>query len=89
MKCEISCGRFVTTDISTFKAAQVTGSLFQENCDSGTASSIFTGSYVDHAEFLEALEKYKAMGQWCLGDLDGHEFLAIFPMAASLSLADH
>jgi len=66
MKCEISCGRFVATDISTFKAAQVTGSLFQENCDSGTASSVFTGFYVDHAEPLEALEQYKAMGSMVL-----------------------
>ena len=66
------------------------GSLFRENCDSGAVSSVFTGFYVDHAEPLKALEQYKAIGQWCLGDLlDGHEFLAVFPMAAPSSPVDH
>ena len=53
--------------ISYLKAAQVTGSLFQENCDSGVASSVFTGFFVDNAEPLEALEQYKAMGSMMLG----------------------
>jgi hypothetical protein len=54
------------------------GSLWS---DDGAVSSVFTSFYVDHAEPLEALKQYKAMGQWGLGGLlDGHEFLAIFPV---------
>jgi len=79
-------GILASSSISYLRAAKVTGSLFQEGCDSGAVSSVFTGFYVDHAEPLEALEQYKAIGQWCLGDLlDGHEFLAIFPMTAPRS----
>jgi len=56
-----------TCSISYLKAVQVTGSLFQENCDSGAASPVFTGFYVDHAEPLEALEQYKPMRSMVVG----------------------
>lgn len=68
--------------IDYLKTAQLCGNLFQEGSDTGAVSSVFTEFYVDHAEPLEALDKFKARGKWCLGELlDGHEYLAIFPVA--------
>lgn len=70
-----------SSSITYLRAAQLKGSIFQADCDDGAVSSVFTSFYVDHAEPLEALEQYKAKGQWGLGELlDGHEFLAIFPV---------
>lgn len=68
--------------IDYLKGAVLHGKLFQADSDTSAISSVFTQFYVDHAEPLEALEKYKARGAWCLGELlDGHEFLALFPVA--------
>ncbi|KAG2034199.1 hypothetical protein BDR03DRAFT_965754 [Suillus americanus] len=75
-------GILEASPISYLKAAQPKGMLFQENCNNGVVSSVFTEFYVDHAEPLAVLGQYKLKGQWCLGELlDGHEFLAIFPIA--------
>jgi len=69
------------SDIIYLKGAQLRGSIFQEDNDSGAISSVFTEFYVDHDEPLEALAKFKAKGKWCLGELlKGHEYLAIFPV---------
>ncbi|KAG1742266.1 uncharacterized protein EDB91DRAFT_1052130, partial [Suillus paluster] len=74
-------GILASSSISYLKAAELRGNLFQADCDASTVSSVFTSFYVDHTEPLEALQQYKAKGQWCLGDLlEGHEFLAIFPI---------
>ncbi|KAG2147806.1 uncharacterized protein EDB93DRAFT_1240545 [Suillus bovinus] len=68
--------------ISYVKAAQLRGTLFEDNCNNRAISSVYTEFYVDHAEPLAVLEQYKKKGPWCLGELlDGHEFLAIFPIA--------
>ena len=73
-----------SSSVNYLKAAQLRGSLFQADCDSGAVSSVFTSFYVDHKEPLEALKQYKAKGRWSLGDLlEGHEFLAIFPVVRS------
>jgi len=75
-------GILASSSASYLKAAQVRGSLFQADCDSGAVSSAFTSFYVDHDEPLKVLKRYEAKGQWSLGELlDGHEFLAIFPVA--------
>ena len=67
--------------INYLKTAQLTGSVFNEGDESGAVSSVFTAFYVDHVEPLEALEKFKLRGRWCLGELlDGHKYLAIFPV---------
>ncbi|KAG2029470.1 hypothetical protein BDR03DRAFT_880661, partial [Suillus americanus] len=80
--CGHAKGILEATPISYLKAAHPKGMLFQENCNNGVVSSVFTEFYVDHAEPLAVLEQYKLKGQWCLGELlDGHEFLAIFPIA--------
>jgi hypothetical protein len=70
------------SNISYLKSAHLRGTLFQAGCDTGAVSSVFTEFYVDHEEPLEALDKFKARGQWCLGELlEGHEYLALFPVA--------
>jgi len=82
-------GILASSSISYLKAAQLKGSVFQADRDSGAVSSAFTSFYVDHAEPLEALEQYKTKGQWGLGDLlDGHEFLVIFPVAPMNPIAN-
>ena len=69
------------SDAKYLKVAQPRGCIFQEDDDSGAISSVFTEFYVDHNEPSEALAKFKAKGKWCLGELlDGHEYLAIFPV---------
>jgi hypothetical protein len=79
-----AAGILAASDIQYLKDAKLSGKLFQEDNDSGAVSSVFTEFYVDHDEPLEVLEQYKAKGQWCLGELlDGHEFLAIFPVMTS------
>jgi len=77
------------SDIGYLKAAQLRGNLFQEveEMDPGTVFSVFTEFYVDHKEPLEVLDKFRAKGKWCLGDLlDGHEFLALFPVVPLIKL---
>ena len=70
-----------SSNIQYLKDAKLSGKLFQEDYDGGAVSSVFTEFYVDHEEPLEVLDQYKAKGKWCLGELlDGHEFLAIFPV---------
>ncbi|KAG1800092.1 hypothetical protein EV424DRAFT_1518445, partial [Suillus variegatus] len=82
-------GILASSPISYLKPAQLRGSLFQDSCDSDAISSVFTKFYVDHTEPLAVLEQYKKKGQWCLGELlDGHEFLAVFPIAP-VSLVHH
>ena len=72
----------LSSTIDYLKTAQLRGELFQENSDTGAVSSIFTEFYVDHAEPLEALDKFKARGRWCLGKLlEGHKYLALFPVS--------
>jgi hypothetical protein len=79
--CEHTSGILGSSPISYLKVAQLTGELFEDNYNSGTISSAFTKFYVDHTEPLEVLSLYKKKDQWCLGELlDGHEFLAIFPI---------
>ena len=73
-----------SSDIGYLRAAQLCGSLFQEveEMAPGTVSSVFMEFYVDHKELLEVLDKFRVKGKWCLGDLlDGHEYLALFPVA--------
>ncbi|KIK47488.1 hypothetical protein CY34DRAFT_8883 [Suillus luteus UH-Slu-Lm8-n1] len=71
-------GILESSPISYLKAAQLRGALFQDNCNNGAISSVFTEFYVDHDEPLTVLSQYKKRDQWCLGELlDGHEFLAI------------
>ncbi|KAG1882072.1 hypothetical protein F4604DRAFT_1577611 [Suillus subluteus] len=78
-----------SSPISYLKAAQLRGSLFQDSCDNGAISSVFTEFYVDHTEPLAVLEQYKKKGQWCLGELlDGHEFLTVFPIAPMSPVCD-
>ena len=78
----------LASHISYLETAQLTGSVFNEGDESGAVSSVFTAFYVDHVEPLEALEKFKLRGRWCLGELlDGHKYLAIFPVEP-LSLID-
>ncbi|KAG1746511.1 hypothetical protein EDB19DRAFT_1894246 [Suillus lakei] len=74
-------GILQSSPISYLNDAQLKGVLFEDNCDNGSISSVFTKFYVDHTEPLKVLAHYKNKGQWCLGELaDGHEFLAIFPI---------
>jgi hypothetical protein len=74
-------GILQSSPISYLNDAQLKGILFEDNCDNGSISSVFTKFYVDHTEPLKVLAHYKNKGQWCLGELaDGHEFLAIFPI---------
>ncbi|KAG1868786.1 hypothetical protein C8R48DRAFT_771555 [Suillus tomentosus] len=78
-------GILESSPISYLKAAQLRGTLFQDNCDNKAISSVFTEFYIDHTEPLAVLQQYKKRGRWCLGELlDGHEFFAIFPIAVSL-----
>ena len=68
------------SDVSYLKSVQLRGSIFEADCNTGAVSSVFTEFYVDHDEPLEALDKFKVRGPWCLGDLlDGHEYLVVFP----------
>ncbi|KAG1835597.1 hypothetical protein EV424DRAFT_1562772, partial [Suillus variegatus] len=78
-------GILESSPISYLKAAQLRGTLFQDNCDNKAISSVFTEFYVNHTEPLAVLRQYKKRGQWCLGELlNGHEFLAIFPITVGL-----
>ncbi|KAG2135116.1 hypothetical protein DEU56DRAFT_981205 [Suillus clintonianus] len=68
--------------VDYLKSGQLRGALFQENVGTGAVSSAFTEFYVDHAEPSKALEKFKARGKWCLGELlEGHEYLALFSVS--------
>ncbi len=50
--------------------------LFENDCNTGAISSVFTNFYVDHHEPLEALAIYKASGGWILGELlEGHKYV--------------
>ncbi|KAG1746958.1 hypothetical protein EDB19DRAFT_1848448 [Suillus lakei] len=80
--CENAAKVLEATPIDYLKGAQLRGDLFQENTGNGAVSSVFTEFYVDHAEPLNVLEKFKASGKWCLGELlEGHEYLALFPVS--------
>jgi hypothetical protein len=57
-----------SSSISYLTAAQLKGSLFQSDCESGAVSSVFTSFYVDHDEPSEVLKQCEAKGQWGLGD---------------------
>ncbi|KAG1875710.1 hypothetical protein F4604DRAFT_1761561 [Suillus subluteus] len=73
--------------VDYIKSAQLRGDLFQENSNTGAVSSAFTEFYVDHAEPSKALEQFKAKGKWCLGELlEGHEYLALFPVSPGRAL---
>lgn len=70
-------GILASSNVGYLKAAPLRGALFEENCDSGAVSSVFTKFYVDHTEPLKVLAQYKGKGQWCLGDLlDGHDYFS-------------
>ncbi|KAG2134010.1 hypothetical protein BD769DRAFT_1627403 [Suillus cothurnatus] len=70
---EHTSGILGSSPISYLKAAQ--------QLQQWHISSVFTKFFVDHTEPLEVLSLYKKKDQWCLGELlDGHEFLAIFPI---------
>jgi hypothetical protein len=78
---EHASGILGSSPISYLKAAQLRGTLFEDNCNNSTISSAFTKFYVDHTEPLAVLSHYKEKDHWCLDKLlDGDEFLAIFPM---------
>ncbi|KAG2068963.1 hypothetical protein BDR04DRAFT_1022796, partial [Suillus decipiens] len=80
--CKHAKGIPESSSISYLNVAQPNGMLFQENCNNRVVSCVFTKVYVDHAEPLVVLEKYKNKDSWCLGKLlNGHEFLTIFPIA--------
>ncbi|KAG1836467.1 hypothetical protein DFJ58DRAFT_719089 [Suillus subalutaceus] len=80
--CEHAGGILASSPISYLKAAQLRGTLFEDDYDTSTISSVFTKFYVDHTEPLAVLSHCKEKDQWCLGELlDGYEFLAIFPIA--------
>ena len=70
-----------TTTVKYLQNIQLQGSLFQDNPEPGVISSVYTEFYVDHREPLLALEKFKKMDRWCLGELlDGHEYLVVLPV---------
>lgn len=69
------------SNISYIKGAQLRGTIFQPGSHTGAISSVYTEFFIDHEEPLEVLDKFKARGKWCLGELlDGHEYLALFPV---------
>ena len=71
------------TTVGYLKSAKPCGSLFQNDCEAGVVSSVFTNFFVDHAEPLAALDGFKEKGGWCLGELfDGHEYLVILPVTS-------
>jgi len=45
----------ILLNISYLKVAQVTGLLFQENCDSGAVSSVFTGEWLRLSEIVREI----------------------------------
>lgn len=74
-------GILQSSPISYLNDAQLRGTLFEDNYNNGSISSVFTKFYVDHTEPLRVLARYQNKGQWCLGELaEGHEFLAIFSL---------
>ena len=78
--CDNAAKILAASDVSYLKSVQLRGSIFEADCNTGAVSSVFTEFYVDHDEPLEALDKFKVCGPWCLGDLlDGHEYLVVFP----------
>jgi hypothetical protein len=80
--CENVAKVLVFSTINYLKTAELCDELFQENSDTSSISSVFTEFYVDHAEPLEASDKFKARGRWCLGELlEGHKYLALFPVS--------
>ncbi|KAG2050619.1 hypothetical protein BDR06DRAFT_891346, partial [Suillus hirtellus] len=85
--CQHAKGILASSPIIYLQAAQLRGLLFQDSSTSDAfvtdaILSVFTEFYIDHTEPLAVLEQYKKKGQWCLGELlDGHEFLAVFPIA--------
>ena len=71
--------------IRYIRAAKLHGSLFNPEVTNGTASSVDTGFFVDHAEPLKVLERVQKDSAWPLGGLiDGHEFLLIFKVKPML-----
>lgn len=65
--------------INYVKDAKLCGSLFSQNDTTGLVCGVNSDFFVDHAEPLQALDWFKQMGTWQLGDLpDGHEFLLLF-----------
>ncbi|KAG2081373.1 hypothetical protein BD769DRAFT_1377506 [Suillus cothurnatus] len=60
---EHTSGILGSSPISYLKAAQLMGALFEDNCNSGTISSVFTKFFVDHTEPLEVLSLYKKKDQ--------------------------
>jgi hypothetical protein len=80
---DIAADVLASSPIDYLRDVQLSGRLFVEGDSRGAVSCVFTKFYVEHREPLEALEKFKAKGQWCLGELlDGHEYLALFPVPA-------
>lgn len=72
-----------TTPVNYLKA-ELHGSLFEDNCNTGAVSCVDTKFYVDHRVPLEVLDTYKKDGRWPLGELfEGHEFLIIVPVEKS------
>ena len=62
------------------KTMELHGSLFEDDCSTGSISSVFTSFYIDYTEPLKALKRFKENTGWVLRELlDGHEFLVIFP----------
>ncbi|KAG1777586.1 hypothetical protein EV702DRAFT_1197205 [Suillus placidus] len=66
---EHASGILASSHISYLRAAQLRGTLFEDDCDSGAISSVFTKFYVDHTEPLKVMSQYQARDQWCLGEL--------------------
>ncbi|KAI1343673.1 hypothetical protein F5Y15DRAFT_173699 [Xylariaceae sp. FL0016] len=64
--------------IAYIRDAQLSGSLFHPEDDTGLVSGVNTNFFVDHIEPLEALHDLQENGLWSLGDLpEGHEFLVM------------
>ena len=62
------------------KTMELHGSLFEDDCSTGSISSVFTSFYIDYTEPLKALKRFKENTGWVLRELlDGHEFLVILP----------
>ncbi|KAG6909339.1 hypothetical protein DXG01_000939 [Tephrocybe rancida] len=69
-----------TTPIDYLRSAELVGTAFHPSSPSPVVSSVFTNFWVDHAEPLQALDKYRRASakNWPFGELlDGHEFLII------------
>lgn len=51
------------------KSMELRGSLFGDECSSGTVSSVFTNFYLDHTKLLVIYPNDKSPRPWPLGDL--------------------